>query len=463
MPCPDLGALRASIDDASGAAPAGLRDHVRACPACSDTLAELRHNAELAAPAIALTAPARPPTAAAAEAALARLEQRRSRLATAGTATAQTATARSGTEPHPLATGAPTGRVAAGVDGRARPSTAPPGASDPGPDLASDLGPDPASDPGPDPASDLGPDLGPDRAPAARRRRPGLGTRTRAAAAALVAALALTGLVATPGGRAAAASFLAQFRSQRFEVVTLDQSQSTRLEDVAAELVETGVFTGDAFGAAGYGGPEPVADRAAAATAAGFAVPVVAPSVLPAGVERTPERILVSRARETRITFDRDRALDYLRRNGRPDAQLPERYDGTRLVIQVPAVVVQQFAGRDGGPALLVGKAGLLGLDTEGGASLEELREVVLGLPGLPPETVAQLRAIGDWRTTLPLPVPSDEVRWRPATVEGAEAISFADQTGRLHALLWQRHDHIWGVAGVVGADEARDVANSLN
>jgi hypothetical protein len=125
-------------------------------------------------------------------------------------------------------------------------------------------------------------------------------------------------------------------------------------------------------------------------------------------------------------------------------------------------VVVQQFAGRDGGPALLVGKAGTLGLDAEGGAGLEELREVVLDLPGLPAETVAQLRAIGDWRSTLPLPVPTDEVRWRPSMVEGAEAISFTDQSGRLHALLWQRDGHIWGVAGVVGTDEARDVANSL-
>ena len=126
-------------------------------------------------------------------------------------------------------------------------------------------------------------------------------------------------------------------------------------------------------------------------------------------------------------------------------------------------MVVQQFAGRDGGPALLVGKAGMLGLDTEGGASLEELREVVLDLPGLPEETVAQLRAIGDWRTTLPLPVPTDEVSWDATQVEGAEAISFADPSGRLHALLWQRSGSIWGVAGVVGADEARDVANSLS
>ena len=62
MPCPDLGALRASIDD--GGAPAPVLEHARGCAACSDTLAELQRNAELAAPAIALTAPDDPPAAA---------------------------------------------------------------------------------------------------------------------------------------------------------------------------------------------------------------------------------------------------------------------------------------------------------------------------------------------------------------------------------------------------------------
>src|SRR4029450_12674283 len=94
MPCPDLGALRASIDDAAGT-PAPLRDHVLACVSCADTLAELQRNAELAAPlsagsrapaplasptrnpelaapAIALPAPADAPPAAAVEAALTR-------------------------------------------------------------------------------------------------------------------------------------------------------------------------------------------------------------------------------------------------------------------------------------------------------------------------------------------------------------------------------------------------------
>ena len=396
MPCPDLGALRASLDDAPGT-PAPPHDHVPGCASCADTLAELQRNAELAAPAIALTAPADPPSPAAVTDALTRFEQRRARLAAAATATA--------------------------------------------PALADVPGPIPL----------------PGRGRVAR-----LGGRARGVAAGLVAALVLAGLLVTPGGRAAAAGFLAQFRSQRFEVVSLDPGQSSQVADVVGGLVQTGVFTGDARQLSGLGEPEVVAGLDEAARVAGFAVSAVDPAALPAGVERTPQRVLVTRARETRLTFDRDRALAYLRGHGRPDARLPERYDGTQLVVQVPAAVVQQFAGRDGVPALLVGKAGTVGLTTEGGASLEELREVVLGLPGLPAETVAQLRAVGDWRTTLPLPVPSDQVRSRPATVDGAEAVSFADQSGRLNALLWQRGGHIWGVAGVIDSDEALDVADSL-
>ena len=53
MPCPDLGALRASIDASDGPIPAPLHDHVQTCASCSDTLAELQRNAELAGAAVA--------------------------------------------------------------------------------------------------------------------------------------------------------------------------------------------------------------------------------------------------------------------------------------------------------------------------------------------------------------------------------------------------------------------------
>ena len=158
MPCPDLGALRASLDDAAAGTPAPLHDHVHACASCADTLAELQRNAELAAPAIALTAPDVPPSPAAVQAALTRFEQRRARLAAATPAPAA--------DRHP----------------RRRPR------------------PDPVA-----PARGGWPGWGPGPAgwPPAWSRPwcwPGCWSR--------------------PGGRAAAAGFLAQFRSQRFEVVS---------------------------------------------------------------------------------------------------------------------------------------------------------------------------------------------------------------------------------------------------
>jgi hypothetical protein len=402
MTCPDLGALRVSLDDADGASPARLHDHVRACASCLDTVAELRRNAELAAPAIAMTGPDGPVSPAAVEAAMTRFEQRRARLLAVRAATA------------------------------AGPAA---GAADP-----------------PGPVVPL-----PRRGLLAR-----LGTRARGVAAALVAAVVLTTLVATPGGRAAAAGFLAQFRSERFQVVALDHSQAIQLNAVMTELVRTGVFTGDRRELDRLVTPTAVRDLAEVSRLAGFSVPAVYRSALPRGVAATPERILVNRARTARLTFDRDQAIAYFRRNGRAQVTIPERFDGAQLVIQVPSIVVQQYAGRDGAPRLLVGKAGTIGMDAAGGASLEELRELALQLPGLPRGVVEQLRDVGDWRTTLPLPVPSDQVHWRPARVGGSEALGFADSTGKLHALLWKRDGYIRGVAGVIGAGEALDVANSL-
>lgn len=281
-------------------------------------------------------------------------------------------------------------------------------------------------------------------------------------AAALVAAVVLTGLIATPGGRAAAAGFLAEFRSQRFAAISLDRSQVMQLNAAMAQLVETGVFTADRGELYGIAEPSPARDLAEARRIAGFEVRPVSRSTLPGGVAATPERILASGPHTIRITFDRAKALAWFQRNGQPQVSIPERFDGAQLIVKVPAIVVQEYAGRDGAPRLLVGKAGTIGLDAHGGASLAELRDLVLRLPGLPRETVAQLRAISDWRTTLPLPVPADQARWRRATVHGAEALGFADQTGKLHALLWQRGGQIWGVAGAISSREALDVAGSL-
>jgi hypothetical protein len=259
---------------------------VRTCASCRETLNELRRNAELAAPAIAMTAPERAVPPEAVEAALARLESRRARLSAVGAATPRRA-------------------------GTAAPASAP--------------APAPAVVP-------------------LRRRGPlaRLGGKARGVAAALVAAVVLTGLVATPGGRAAAAGFLAQFRGERFEVVSLNSSQAMQLSNVTSRLVETGVFSGNENQLYSMSEPVTVRDTAEAGRLAGFDVRPVDRAALPRGVAATPERIFVVKPATARIEFNRDRALAYFKANGRPDAQIPERFDSAALVVHVPAIVVQQ-------------------------------------------------------------------------------------------------------------------------
>ena len=53
MPCPDLGALRASLDHVPDGTPTAPQDHLLACPSCADALAELQRNAELAGAGVA--------------------------------------------------------------------------------------------------------------------------------------------------------------------------------------------------------------------------------------------------------------------------------------------------------------------------------------------------------------------------------------------------------------------------
>jgi len=100
------------------------------------------------------------------------------------------------------------------------------------------------------------------------------------AVATVTGVLALV-LVATPAGRSAASGFLAQFRSQRFAVVTFDPSQAG---DLAATLRQLGVVHGDLGGVE----PEPVATPAAASRLAASRSRSPTPPPSPAG--STPGR-----------------------------------------------------------------------------------------------------------------------------------------------------------------------------
>jgi hypothetical protein len=293
------------------------------------------------------------------------------------------------------------------------------------------------------------------------RERTNMGTLThilyrwRAAAAGLAAVLALAIFIATPVGQTAAAQFLAQFRSERFAVVTVRSDEGSGSGLQGFEDLGT-VNTTEAR-------PIEASTVAEAKQKVGFDVQVPSASALPAGVNTTPT-VSVMGANEMRLTFDRAKIRDYLRRNGQSDADVPDEIHGTTLVVNVPPVVLLQYAGSGDDPmGVVVGQSGgLITADTEGGMTLEEVREFLLSLPGFSPETMRQLREIDDWQTTMPILLPTDQVEWKETSVAGQPALELGDNSGMGHGVLWQQDGHVFGVGGTLTGAEAMRVANDV-
>jgi hypothetical protein len=255
-------------------------------------------------------------------------------------------------------------------------------------------------------------------------RRP---ARVGRAAAAVVLLTVVGAVVATPGGRASAGALLERFRAEQVAVVpvdiaTVDPTALEVLADVAGIEGPQDVVD-----------PQEVADLAEAEEVSGIAATPLDLAALPEGVTG-PVRIAASAPRTVRLEIA-------------DDADLPADVRAATLVLQVPGAVVQAVPGEDG-PVALRGEAGTLEVSVEGGPTLAEVRDALLGLPGLPPETVAALRGIEDWETTLPLPVPAGRIPWQETTVDGRPALAFGDQSGLGSALLWRDGDRFVGVGG---------------
>ena len=290
--------------------------------------------------------------------------------------------------------------------------------------------------------------------------------RWRVAFGGMAAALVLMAVLATPQGRSAAAQFLAQFRSERFEAVPVTTAQLEDLEKTFAELEQLGRVEGlDALA----DGPRQVSTLAEAERIAGFSPKTPDPSSLPAGMSATPTAIMALPAGTVRFTFDQAKAREHYRATGRPGVELPDRFDGASIVVHTPATVVLQYGGSAGmdtspdGLGLLIGQAQPLTIEAEGNVSLEQLRAFLLEeQPGLSPQTRRHLGSITEWQSTLPVPIPVDAVNWERTTVAGAPGLLLGDNSGLGSIVVWQKDGRLYGVGGGYSAREVRRVADGL-
>ena len=138
--------------------------------------------------------------------------------------------------------------------------------------------------------------------------------------------------------------------------------------------------------------------------------------------------------------------------------ELPAELDGARLDVSVPGSVVRTYDVD--GQLLVVGEAGQIAVDAEG-ADLDAIRRYLLSRPDVPRDLADQLLAIDDWTTTVPIPVPVDDVAWQDTTVAGEPGLALRDPMGS--GLLWQVDGRIHAVgAEGLELDALRAIADGI-
>ena len=96
------------------------------------------------------------------------------------------------------------------------------------------------------------------------------------------------------------------------------------------------------------------------------------------------------------------------------------------------------------------------------GIPFETARDYFLSLPGLPDHVASQPHGFSGDGTTLPLPVPDEQIRTSSTDVGGAPATVLTSRDGTLAAVIWVENGVVTAVAGSLSEDEVLDVARGL-
>jgi hypothetical protein len=199
---------------------------------------------------------------------------------------------------------------------------------------------------------------------------------------------------------------------------------------------------------------------------------VLIPANLPAGVG-APRYGVMPKTTAT-FTFSAEKTRQAAAAQKRTPPPMPATIDGSKLFITGgPAVVAyyddgtrptattgaSPFAGM---PKLVVAQ-GRPPIVQSDGVTVEQLQAYLLQQPGISPQLAAQIRAIKDPSSTLPVPIPVDMATSKKVTVQGVDGIFVGDSTGLGSAVIWQKDGIVYGVAGTLTEQQVLAVANSLH
>ena len=273
-----------------------------------------------------------------------------------------------------------------------------------------------------------------------------------------VAAAVIIALIALPNAGVLADQFLALFRVQQFQPVTLNPQEFRSQPLPGLQDFGTAKFQG--------GNMKDNLTEAQAAQLVQFHI--LLPTYVPKGVSGNLQFSVMTGA-EVTFTFNSSSTRAYLNKNGGKNIAIPANLNGATFTITVAAGVEMQYNAASGiqsnatnGIPFIIVEVPAPVIRATGTASINELRDFLLSLPNIPPSLVSQLKGIDLNSGTIPIPLPP-QITAQHVTIHGAPGLLLADNTPIGGAVVWQTHDMIYAVGGAVGnATQLMETANSL-
>ncbi|MDA8344658.1 MAG: hypothetical protein M0Z66_04160 [Thermaerobacter sp.] len=300
-------------------------------------------------------------------------------------------------------------------------------------------------------ALNLGKGLAPVRSAAPPRRLPYWRIAGGAAAAIAVLAIGFTPIGSYAKG------LLLIFQPQSFKAVPIAPSDGAALPNLRQLGNLQGVRNIRL---------SPAASLAAAQAAAGFKV-LAAGQGVPANLGSPVYAVMPSQTESLQLSASKVAA--YAVQHHLQIPPLPADLAGSMLSVTTGPAVVTSYGGSLSTlgasgrmPQLLIAQAPAPKVYSTG-ATVQEIEQYLLSIPGISPQLAAEIRSIGDPTRTLPIPIPIGRALSKTVMVNGAQGLAINDQTGIGSAVVWQKNGMVYTVVGSLPESQALTVAQGLH
>ncbi len=300
-----------------------------------------------------------------------------------------------------------------------------------------------------------------------------------------VALAAILGLVLTLSPVGSLADQLSKtFRVQQFSAITvhvpamtgmpqmqqMDQITPQQLAQFQALLAPLGTPTTNAT----HETVRQVADQAAArAFLTGQGSKLYAPGTIPSAYSGMVARYGVADPTSSTYVLNAQTAQQYIAFANSPELSAlpwPAGVDQLTFGLDTPAAAMTVYGDEATKQGFGILQMAVLNGDTSAAGPALKLpdeldvnafRAALLALPGLPADTVAQLKAVKDWERTLIIPVPEDATT-KNVSIKGNAGILIVDAQGRGSLVIWQQGGMMFAVGGTLSEVDVMAVANGL-